>query len=278
MSDTAYPQFTPTAPGEPAPAPVKGSNGLATAGFVLGLLGFLGAWIPVINIGGIILGVLGVILAAVGLGKAKRVDAGKGLSIAGLVLGGLAVIIGIVINVAFVNAVDDAVDDVTDTTVQTPADTSGKDADKAKDDGADKKLGTDREHPAPLGSAVTGGNWTVKINSVKTAKQDSLGSAPAPGHILLVVNLTATYKGDDPQGETPFASVHFVGDDGKAIGTTDGSTLFIEDDSFDSLSTVYAGGKVRGNQMIEVPADGWQNGVLAVSPDILSDDTFIALK
>ena len=37
----------------------KGSNGLATAGFVLGLLGLLGSWIPVLNILGIILGVLG---------------------------------------------------------------------------------------------------------------------------------------------------------------------------------------------------------------------------
>lgn len=277
MSDTAYsqPEQSPQM-GQPPVPPAKGSNGLATAGFVLGLLGFLGSWIPVVNVVGIILGVLGAILAAVGLAKSKRVRAGKGLAIAGVVLGGLALVIGVVVNVAFVNAVDDAVDDATDTSVQTPVDSSSKDADNAEQ--ADKKLGTSRSNPAPLGSSVTGGNWTVKINSVKTAKQDSLGAAPAAGHTLLVVNLTAVYNGDDPQGETPFASVHFVGDDGKAIGTTDGSTLFIDDDSFDSLTTVYAGGKVRGNQIIEVPAQGWQNGVLAVSPDMLSDDTFIALK
>jgi hypothetical protein len=30
--------------------------------------------------------------------------------------------------------------------------------------------------------------------------------------------------------------------------------------------------------LLEVPADGWQDGVLAVSPGMLSDDTFVAVK
>ena len=50
------------------------------------------------------------------------------------------------------------------------------------------------------------------------------------------------------------------------------------DDEFDSLSTVYHGASVTGNKMIEVPSDGWDTGVLAVSPDLLSDDTFVAVK
>ncbi|WP_407345546.1 hypothetical protein [Pengzhenrongella phosphoraccumulans] len=52
MSDTQVVQPAPT----PQPAPAKASNGLATAGFVLGLLGLLGSFIPVINVGGIVLG------------------------------------------------------------------------------------------------------------------------------------------------------------------------------------------------------------------------------
>jgi hypothetical protein len=107
MSD---PQF-PAAPyGAPPNAP-KGSNGLATAGFVLGLLGLLTCWIPILNILGIILGILGVVLAAVGLAKSKTVAAGRGLAIAGIVLGLLGVLVAILINVAFSKAVDDALDD-----------------------------------------------------------------------------------------------------------------------------------------------------------------------
>lgn len=116
MSNTEIPQPPPTPqPGLPTPAPATGSNGLATAGFVLGLLGLLGSWIPLLNILGIILGVLGVILAGIGLAKSKKAGAGKGLAIAGLILGALAVVIAIIVNVAFVDAVDEAIDDTTGT-------------------------------------------------------------------------------------------------------------------------------------------------------------------
>jgi len=107
MSD---PQFLDAPPSATTTAP-KGSNGLATAGFVLGLLGVLTCWIPILNVVGIILGILGAVLAAVGLAKSKKVGTGKGLAIAGIVLGVLAVLLAILINVAFSNAVDDALDD-----------------------------------------------------------------------------------------------------------------------------------------------------------------------
>jgi hypothetical protein len=279
MSDTYIPQpaSTPQQVGPPTPVQAKGSNGLATAGFVLALLGFLGSWIPVLNIVGMILAVVGAILAAVGLAKSKKAGAGKGLAIAGLVLGVLAVIIAVVINVAFVNAVDDAVDETTNTSVEAPADS----ADGAGSDdqaASDKDLGTTRDNPAPLGSAITGDDWTVTVNSVKTVDTDSIGQTPAAGSTLLVVNVTATYKGDDEQGDSAWASVKFVTADGTTIDSTSGSTLFLADGEFDSLKTVYSGASVKGNEMLEVPAESWQDGVLAVSPGLLSDDTFVALK
>ncbi len=280
MSDTYVPQPAPAPQqsGPPTPAQAKGSNGLATAGFVLGLLGFLGSWIPVLNILGIILAVVGAVLAAVGLARSKKVAAGKGLAIAGLVLGVLAVTIAVVINVAFVNAVDDAVDETTNTSVEAPADSADRPASDDKAPSDDEELGKTRDNPAPLGSAITGDDWTVTINSAKTAEKDSIGQKPAAGSTLLVVNMTATYNGDDEQGESPWASVKFVTADGTTIDSTSGSTLFLEDDGFDSLKTVYSGASVKGNEMLEVPADSWQDGVLAVSPGLLSDDTFVAVK
>lgn len=268
MYDTQVAQPMPTH----QPGPVKATNGLATAGFVLGLLGFLGSFIPVLNIGGIVLGVVGAILAAVGLAKAKRSGAGKGLAMAGLILGLLALIIGIVVNVAFANVVSDAVDDATSTSVEAPADSPDGAAP------ADAAAGTVRDNPAPLGSAITGGDWTVTINSVTTADSDALSQAPAAGSVLLVVNMSATYNGSDPQGATPWASVNFVTAEGTTIDGLDGSTLFIPEDSFDSLTVLYEGASVTGSKMLEVPADNWQSGALVVSPDLLSDKTFVAVQ
>jgi len=272
MSDTRIPQPAPTQPGLSAPSqPANASNGLATAGFVLGLLGLLASWIPLLNIVGLILGVLGAILAAVGLAKSKKVGAGKGLALTGLILGVLAVIIAVVVNIAFVNAVDEAVKTTVDTSVKAPAASNGAAA-------ADKEIGTSREKPAPIGSAITGGDWTVTINSVKTADKDSLGQKPAAGKKLLVVNLTATYNGDDAQVSSAFAVVKFVTAQGNTIDSTSGSTIFIPKDQFASLDKVFKGASVTGNDMLEVPAAGWDKGVLSVSPDMLADATFVAVK
>jgi hypothetical protein len=280
MSHTYNPQPTPAPQqaGPPAPVPTKGSNGLATAGFVLALLGLLGSWIPVLNILGMVLAVVGTVLAAVGLAKSNKAGAGRGLAIAGLVLGVLALIAAVFINVAFVNAVDDVVDETTKTSVQAPADSADGAASDDRAAADNEELGTTRDNPAPLGSAITGDDWTVTINSVKSAKEDSIGQTPAAGSTLLVVNMTATYNGDDAQGDSPWATVKFVTPDGSTIDSTSGSTLFLADDSFDSLKTVYSGASVTGDEMLEVPADSWQDGVLAVSPGMLSDDTFIAVK
>lgn len=134
MSD---PQFSP-APVGANTAAGGGSNGLAVAGFVLGLLGLLTCWIPILNIVGILLGILGVVLAAVGLSKSRKVGAGRGLAIAGIALGGLGVLLAILINVAFTNAVDDALDeggkDVPNSTVGAePKPGKGEDADAEAD-------------------------------------------------------------------------------------------------------------------------------------------------
>lgn len=273
MSYTDQPTYAPH-PGQQPPAPQKGSNGLATAGFVLGLLGLLGSWIPLLNVLGIILGVLGVVLAGVGLAKSKKANAGKGLAIAGIVLGALAVIFAILINAVFVGAVDDAIDESTKTSVKAP-----KSGDKAasSEESADAELGTTRDNPAPLGSEITGDDWTVTINSVKTVPADSIGSKAAAGSVLLSVNMTATYTGNDEQGSTPWATVKFVSPDGTTVDSTSGSTMFLAENEFNSLKTVYNGASIKGDQILEVPSN-WQDGVIAVSPAMLSDDTFVAVK
>jgi hypothetical protein len=61
----------------------SGNNGFGIAGFVLALCTIFLGWIPVF---GWIIWVLGLIFSAVGISKAKKVNNGMGLSIAGLVI------------------------------------------------------------------------------------------------------------------------------------------------------------------------------------------------
>ncbi|WP_436492153.1 DUF4190 domain-containing protein [Actinokineospora sp. HUAS TT18] len=95
-------QFTP-APQYPqqghyAPA-AQPQNGLGTAGFVTGLIGLILFWVPLI---GLVLAIIGVSLSGVGLAKANRGEANnKGLAIAGLVCGTVALVILLIAFLAY---------------------------------------------------------------------------------------------------------------------------------------------------------------------------------
>ena len=88
----------PYQPGEPPPyyappQPVTPKNGLGIAALVLAVVGLLSVatvFAP------IILGVIAVVIGAVGRGRAKRGIANNGgIAIAGIVLGGLAIVVGL---------------------------------------------------------------------------------------------------------------------------------------------------------------------------------------
>lgn len=83
-------------------------SGFATAGLVVGIVGICLSFIPVVNNAAFVLGVLAVALSIVAF--IKKVSIGK--SVAAVVLGVLAIVITIVMQNAFVKAVDDAVDGI----------------------------------------------------------------------------------------------------------------------------------------------------------------------
>ena len=76
-------------------APQQG-NGMAVAGLVLGILGVILAFIPLLGVvAGLLFGLLAAIFGGLGLSKAKQGRGGRGMAIAGLVLGIIAIILGI---------------------------------------------------------------------------------------------------------------------------------------------------------------------------------------
>jgi hypothetical protein len=86
-------QFHNPPPSAQAPQAQEQGNGLAVAGMVLGIIGLVFCWVPVL---GWILALLGLIFGAVGNGKANKIGGkGKGMALAGLIMGVLGLIIGI---------------------------------------------------------------------------------------------------------------------------------------------------------------------------------------
>jgi hypothetical protein len=75
------------------PAPKSGSNGLAIAGFVLGLIGLLTSWCWGF---GILPAIPGLILSILAVRQVKKTgQAGNGLAITGIILSAIAIPVGI---------------------------------------------------------------------------------------------------------------------------------------------------------------------------------------
>lgn len=78
-------------------------NGLAVAGLVLGILGLALCWLPFV---GWLCALVGIILGALGMSRAKKIGGrGKGMAVAGLICGIIGLFIGIMLFVLATMAV-----------------------------------------------------------------------------------------------------------------------------------------------------------------------------
>jgi hypothetical protein len=101
---TTPPAYAPGSPYAPAPygAPAYGarSNGLAIAGLIVSA----GGWIVL----GVIASIVGIILSAFGLARAKQAEAagnpnsGRGIAMAGLIIGIIVTVLGIIFFVVYI--------------------------------------------------------------------------------------------------------------------------------------------------------------------------------
>jgi len=77
-------------------------NTVATTSAVIGSVSLVLAFLPVIGVLGVIAGIGAVILGVVGRSRAKETGLGSGTSLAGIITGALAAIIGVAVTVALV--------------------------------------------------------------------------------------------------------------------------------------------------------------------------------
>lgn len=80
------------------------NNGIAVAAMIVGIIGLICFWAPVIPV---VLGVLGLVFGIKGLNKANAMpqNTGKGMSTAGIVCGSIAMIIGMIYTIIWFTAI-----------------------------------------------------------------------------------------------------------------------------------------------------------------------------
>ncbi|WP_062378881.1 DUF4190 domain-containing protein [Demequina pelophila] len=180
----------PVAPVPPtSAAPVK--KGFAVTALVLGIIAIVGSWMPLLNVGSMFIGFIGLVFGVIATVQAfKGTAAGKGMAIAGTVLSALAIIFAMMVNSAAVSAVDEALDEARgDISAQAPADDASDDdttgdveGSTADEDVADEEpaeaattVGT-FENPAAIGDGTVwtftqGGNaWEIVFESVEVVE------------------------------------------------------------------------------------------------------------
>jgi preprotein translocase subunit SecG len=228
----------------PVPIEIKGSNGLAVAGFVLALLGALTSFIPIVNIGGDLLAFLGLIFGIIGLVQSGKKGAGKGLSIAAIILAIAAFVISIVVsNVAF-STVNDAVK-----TFPSAAATAEPTAEP-----------TPEPTKAKVGSAIIlkgngseGSQVTVTVvKIVDPTKSSNEFSTPTPGSRYVAVQFLITNTGTVPYSDSPSNGAKLADVQGQQFTSTytAGITAGVEMPASVKLTP---GGKALGYITFEVP-------------------------
>jgi hypothetical protein len=262
----------------PQPNAKKQRNTLGLIALIAAVLGFIFACMPGALIVGWVLLPIAFILAIVSL---FIKDKPKGMGIAALILSIVGTIVGFVVFFAVVGSSFDNAFGSGDTKVAAPTGEAGSNAGAAENK-TETEAGS-RENPSPIGSVIESDDWRVVINSVTLAASDAVTGAnefnepPAEGSEYILVNYSATYLGDDSNGQMPaLVSVEYVTADGTTINSFD--NFIMAPEAMDTTSTLYKDGTATGNVAFEVPSATASQGVLAVRPGMLGDKVFVAVQ
>jgi hypothetical protein len=267
------PRFQPSGyPGQPYYAPVAPppQNGLGTAGFVLGLVGLLFSFIPLIGIIAWPLVLLGLVFSGVGLARARAGRAtNQGLAVAGLVCSAVGLLVCILYAAAFgnaVNAASEAVDEAPTISA------SSADTDPVVPQATEVV-------PARIGEEVRDGAFAFTVIGVETGVQtlgDGFLESEAQGSYVLV-RVTVTNMGSE--------SALFAGSNqklrdaqGRTFDADSAAAVMNVPDSESFLNTINPGNSVDGTVVFDVPEDlvpvaielresSWSDGALVALGD-----------
>lgn len=230
----------------------QGTSGLAVAGLVLGIIGVATSFIPIVNNVSFFIGIIGLVLGIIGLvgiGKGKK--RGRGLAIAGIVLG-VATVVIVLASQAFYSA---AIDEAFNTSGSTTSNASASSMTQA----------SSSEATAAAQPASQENEYTVSIDSA-TLTEDYSGAA------AVVVTYTWTNNSDST---TSFATSLYAKcfQDGVQCDTAIVSGMdsnYMTDVKPGVTNTVQQAYKVNGTSPVTVEV----TELISLNKDILAEREF----
>lgn len=258
----------------PTEEPAKNRNAVGIVGLVVAVLGTIMSVVPGAAIIGWILLPFGFILGLVGLFMSGKP---KGTSIAAVIVS----IVGTIVAMAFfVTVIGDAFEEAFDDEVTVSQPESGSSGAGAAPDsiGSDTDDSTgSRANPSAIGDVLSSDEWEVVVNSFTRNATDQVMAAnmfndpPPPGSQYALVNLTATYIGDE-SGHADFLRAAFVTDTGNVIRDYDHSAV-----TPDPLEgELYTGASATGNIALAVPEG--EPGLLRLALGAFGGEVFVAVE
>ena len=216
-----------------AAAPQLSKSGLGIAGFVLGIIALATSFLPIINNFSAMLAVVGFVLALVGtIACVKGRKAGKGLSIAGVVMNVIAFIVVLATQSVYSSAIDDA---LSGTSVAPQAASEQAATTAPAGDAADSS------QTAAAGNSITLKNGLVlTVDGVVTGLQ-SYGGTP-------ITQVSVTYQ-NNGNSQASFNPYDWKAED--AQGAQRSQAFYTDGDNELHSGTLAAGGTVSGNLYFE---------------------------
>ena len=216
-----------------AAAPQLSKSGLGIAGFVLGIIALATSFLPIINNFSAMLAVVGFVLAFVGtIACVKGRKAGKGLSIAGVVMNVIAFIVVLATQGMYSSAIDDAFSG----TSAAPQPATEQPASTAPAGDA-----ADSSQAAAAGNSITLKNGLVlTVDGVVTGLQNYDGTP--------ITQVSVTYQ-NNGNSQASFNPYDWKAED--AQGAQRSQAFYTDGENELHSGTLAAGGTVSGNLYFE---------------------------
>ncbi|WP_142056831.1 DUF4352 domain-containing protein [Pseudonocardia kunmingensis] len=254
------PQYPPPGPGYYPPPPPP-QNGFGTAGFVLGLIGLLFSFIPLIGVNAWPLVLLALVFAGLGLSRVRSGRAtNKGLTIAGLV----CAVIGLLICLLYAAAFSAAVSNV---------ETSAPRATTAYDAQPDSAVAT----PAGIGDEVQDGSFAFTVTDVKSGVQalgESFLRREAQGEYVLV---HVTVRNTGTEAATFLGANQTLLDaQGREFEADSSAAMMNVPDSESFFTPINPGNSVEGVLVFDVP-EGLSPAAIELHESMFSGGALVSL-
>lgn len=224
----------------------QSTSGLAIAGLVLGILSIATSFLPIINNASFLLAIIGLVLAIVGLvGINKGKHTGKGLAVAGIVLGVLSIVFVLATQALF-SATLDAMRNgpavASQSAASTAAPASSAAASQESSGAGEQQADIDYQN-LPVGTDITLKNgMSITVNSIEGGLAQYDGSE--------IIRVTITYANNGTKNGS-FNAYDWQAED--ADGALRRPTFYMDSENELNSGKLSPGGQVTGNVYFDAP-------------------------